>query len=73
MTQLEEIAKICENVPLHFDLSYGNVCDFVLDIYNHQQSGDERIYFGQDNDLSCLLSKGEVALKDWCLEHKGGY
>lgn len=34
---------------------------------------NEMIYSGQDNDLSLLLSRGEVALKDWCMKNNSGY
>lgn len=73
MTQLEEITRICKNVPLHFDLSYGHICDFLLEIYKRMDSKNEIIYSGQDNDLPLLLSRGEIALKEWCMENNGGY
>lgn len=73
MTQLEEIARICKNAPLHFDLSYGHICDFSLEIYKRSGDKDEMIYSGQDGDLSLLLSRGEVTLKEWCAKNNGGY
>lgn len=73
MTQLEEIAKICENAPLHFDLSYSHIADYMLDIYKRKDDKDEMIFNEQSNDLSLLLSRGEVALKDWCMKNNGGY
>lgn len=73
MTQLQEIADICKRTPLHFDLSYGHICDFMLEIYKRMDGKDERIFFDQDPDLSLLLSRGEVALKEWCMKKNGGY
>lgn len=73
MTQLEQIARICKDVPLHFDLCYGHITDFMLEIYKRMDGKNEMVYSGQDNDLSLLLSRGEVALKDWYMKNNGGY
>lgn len=68
--------RLAESYVMHLEFSYCKTCDWMLNIYKKGcgENGEDLIIFcDQDCDPDLLLAKGEVALKEWLLENKGGY
>ena len=67
---------LVERCPAHFELYYSKHMDWRLKIWKKgcaEDGSDIVICDEQDCDLSLVLAKGEVALKEWMSENQGGY
>lgn len=68
--------KLIQNNPMHFELYYSKTMDWCLHIWKKgcgKNGEDLDICNEQDCDLSLILAKGEVAVKEWLTENNGGY
>lgn len=68
--------KLAQEHTMHFELYYSKNMDWYLHIYKEgcgENGGDIEICEEQSCDLSLVLAKGEVAIKEWLLENNGGY
>jgi hypothetical protein len=61
----------------YLSLGHSTVVDWILEIGVRDGIGSDAerttIVKVQDCDLDYVLAKGEIALKDWLIEHNGGY
>lgn len=64
--------KYSSNKHLKLEISHSDITDYCLTVF---QKSDENvpIISIQDNDYELLFAKGQVVLKEWLLEHNGGY
>ena len=61
---------------MHFTLEYNRTCDWCLTIwkkYGAEDGSDLEICFVQGNDIELVCAKAHVELKEFLLEHDGGY
>ena len=68
--------KLVQEYTMHFALEYSKTVDWCLTIWKKGCAADGSdivICELQDSDLNYVLAKGEVLVKDWLLENKGGY
>lgn len=68
--------SLAESHTMHFELYYSKTMDWCLHIWKKgcgENGADIGICDEQAPDLNLVLAKGEVALKEWLLENKGGY
>lgn len=68
--------KLVQDNTMHFELYYSKTMDWCLKIWKKGcgENGDDIVICNaQDCDLSYVLAKGEVAVKEWLLENNGGY
>ena len=68
--------KLAQKHTIHLELYYSKTMDWCLDIYKKgcgENGEDLEICKEQSCDLSYVLAKGEVAIKEWLLENNGGY
>lgn len=72
----ELISLVQDYGKFHFELTYSSICDWMIRIYKSKcnDNGKDLIIF-EDQNIDCLylISKAEVALKDWLIENNGGY
>lgn len=71
------------NFPMHLEITYSKICDWCINIYkkgctkdypNSEKDGEDAvIVYVQDVDMELCFAKAHVALKEWLLEHNGGY
>lgn len=69
--------------PMHLEITYSKICDWSINIYkkgcaedypNSKHTGNDAIVVSvQDCDMELCFAKAHVALKEWLLEHNGGY
>ena len=61
----------------HFELYHSGIMDWCLRIYEQDGIGsgakESEIVNVQGCDLHYVIVKGEVLLKEWLLDNKGGY
>lgn len=70
------VFDLVESHTMHLDLSYSKNIDWWLRVYKKgcgKNGRDIMICEIQDCDLSYVLDKGSVMVKEWLVEHKGGY
>lgn len=73
---LRFFAKVVKHYPMHFTLEYCKTCDWQLHIWKKgcaDDGTDLEICYIQHCDLEYVLAKGQVLLKEFLLEHEGGY
>lgn len=71
-----EWMKLAEEHTMHIELYYSKNVDWCLRIYKKgcgENGADIEICNEQGCDLSYILAKGEVSLKEWLLENNRGY
>lgn len=76
MADINWLAEIVKVHKFHIEFYYSSITDWCLIITRKgcDVDGSDLIVFdGQDCDLSLLLAKAEVAVKEYCLEELGGY
>lgn len=71
------------NFPMHLEIYYSKISDWNICIYkkgcakdfpNSKCDGEDAVVvFVQDVDMELCFAKAHVALKEWLLEHTGGY
>lgn len=70
---LKDIVKVHK---FHITMGYAPTCGWVVYVMRRgcaSDGGDLTIFDGEDSDLSLLLAKAEVAVKEYCAEELGGY
>ena len=68
--------ELVKQHTMHFELYYSKTVDWCLRVWKKgfgENGADIEICNVQDYDLSLVLAKGEVAIKEWLLENNGGY
>lgn len=69
--------------PMHLEITYSKICDWCIYIYKRgcaedypksKRNGNAAVIVSeQDVDMELCFEKAHVALKEWLLEHNGGY
>jgi hypothetical protein len=69
--------------PMHLEINYNKVADWHIYIYkkgcandfpNSNRYGEDAIICNvQYSDMDLAFAKAQVELKEWLLEHDGGY
>ena len=62
--------------PMHLEVNYCKICDWRILIYKKGCADDGTdlvIVDVQDCDMELCFAKAQVKLKEWLLEHEGGY
>ena len=70
------VFDLAESHIMHLDLSYSKTMDWWLRVYKKgcgKNGRDIVICDIQDCDLSYVLAKGEVMVKEWLTENEGKY
>lgn len=72
-----------KDFPMHLEIYYSKFMDWCISIYKKGMAGqypkaesagcDVVIVNVQDVDMELCFAKAHVALKEWLLEHDGGY
>lgn len=68
--------KIRRTSPMHLEVSYSKICDWIIHIYKRDCSDDGsdlEIFYGSDGDVDLIFAKAYVALKEWLTDNEGGY
>ncbi|KGF52401.1 HAD family hydrolase [Prevotella amnii] len=76
MADINWLAEIVKVHKFHIEFYYSSITDWCLIITRkgcNKGGGDIVVFDDECNDLSLLLSKAEVAVKEYCLEELGGY
>lgn len=76
MADINWLKKIVTVHKFHVELTYSRITDWYLTITRRGSKvggGDLIVFDGQDSDLSLLLAKAEVAVKEYCTDNLGGY
>lgn len=64
------------NYPMHLEINYSKICDWTIYVYKRgcaEDGSDLNIVVVSDCDMELCFAKAHVALKEWLLEHEGGY
>lgn len=56
--------KLAQDYTMHFELYYSKTMDWYLRVWKHYEGKDVEICDVQSCDLSYVLAKGEVAIKE---------
>lgn len=69
--------------PMHLEIYYSKIMDWCISIYkkgcandypnSEKEGADVVIVYVQDCDMELCFAKAHVQLKEWLLEHNGGY
>ena len=76
MADINWLAEIVKVHKFHIEFYYSSITDWCLTITRKRcdkDGGDAVVFDDECYDLSLLLSKAEVAVKEYCLEELGGY
>lgn len=76
MADINWLAEIVKVHKFHIEFYYSSITDWCLTITRRGckvDGGDLIIFDGQDCDLSLLLAKADVAVKEHCSDNLGGY
>lgn len=76
MLDINWLSKIVKVHKFHITMDYSPVCDWNLYVMRKgcAEDGINIIVFeGQNSDLSLLLAKAEISVKEYCTENLGGY
>lgn len=76
MADINWLKKIVTVHKFHVELTYSRITNWYLTITRRGSKaggGDLIVFDGQDSDLSLLLAKAEVAVKEYCTDNLGGY
>ena len=76
MADINWLAEIVKVNKFHIDLSYSSITMWCLTITRRKCAkgcADITVFDDECNDLSLLLAKAEVAVKEYCFEELGGY
>lgn len=76
MADINWLAEIVKVHKFHIEFYYSSITDWCLTIKRKGckvGGGDLIVFDGQDSDLSLLLAKAEVAVKEHCTDNLGGY
>lgn len=69
--------------PMHVDIYYSKICDWTIRITkkgcaedypdSEHDGNDAVICYVQHCDMQMCFAMAHVAVKEWLLEHEGGY
>lgn len=65
-----------KHYPMHLEVYYSKTIDWYIHVYKmgRRKNGDDlEILCVQGGDLELVFAKAYVELKEWLLEHEGGY
>lgn len=76
MADINWLLEIVKVHKFHITMGYAPVCGWVVYVMRRgcaSDGSDLIIFDGEDSDLSLLLAKAEVAVKEYCINELGGY
>lgn len=62
--------------PMHMEIYYSKIMDWCISVYKKgcgENGKDLEIVNVQHCDMELCFAKSHVELKEWLLEHEGGY
>ena len=62
--------------PMHLEIYYSKIMDWSINVYKKgcgKNGSDLKILYVQHCDAELAFAKAYVELKEWLLEHNGGY
>ena len=68
--------KKTEKYPMHLEIYYSKIMDWCIYVYKKgcsEDGSDLKILSVQSCDMEFAFAKAHVELKEWLLEHEGGY
>ena len=68
--------KMADGYPMHLDIYYSKIMDWCIHVYKKgcgDNGEDLDIVNVQDCDMELCFAKAQVEIKEWLLEHEGGY
>ncbi len=68
--------KKVETYPMHLEVYYSKIMDWCIHVYKKgcgDCGEDIEIAYVQHCDIELCFAKAQVELKEWLLEHEGGY
>lgn len=69
-------ADVVKRYPMHLEIDFSKICDWSIYIYKkgcEEDGEDLEICFVQDGDVQLAFAKAYVRLKEFLIEHEGGY
>ena len=76
MADINWLSDIVKEHKFHITIDYSPTSDWVVYVMRKgcaSDGSDLVIFDGEDSDLSLLLAKAEVAVKEYCTNELGGY
>nr|DAO00186.1 MAG TPA: hypothetical protein [Caudoviricetes sp.] len=73
---LKFFAAKVQNYPMHLEITYSKVTDWGVRVWRRgtaYDGDDEELVNVQDCDAELCFAVAQVQLKNWLLEHEGGY
>ena len=73
---LKFFAEKVQTDPMHLEITYSKVTDWGVRVWRRgttQDGDDEELVNVQDCDAELCFAVAQVQLKNWLLEHEGGY
>lgn len=80
---LRFVDELSGRFPVHAEIYYSKITDWVIritrkgcagDYPQSARDGDDAVLVWVDsNDMELCFARAHVALKEWLLEHDGGY
>lgn len=65
-----------KSYPMHLEIYYSKITDWTINIYKKgcaEDGGNLHICYVQNPDVEYAFAEAHVKLKEWLLEHEGGY
>lgn len=65
-----------KDYPMYLEIYYSKVMDWCIHVYKKgcgDNESDLEILSIQESDMELCFAKAQVELKEWLLEHEGGY
>lgn len=62
--------------PMYLDIYYSKCTDWIIAVYKKgcaEDGTDLKIVYVNDIDMELCFAKAHVQLKEWLVEHEGGY
>ena len=61
--------------PMRISITHSSITDWTIDVQTGRNSfcKGERVCLIQDGDIELAFARAHVTVKEWLLEHRGGY
>ena len=80
---LKFMDELVHRFPLHVEIGYNRHCDWRIYVYKHGCANDypDSVRDGEDavlcdvqsSDIEYAFAQAQVEIKNWLVEHEGGY
>lgn len=77
------IDELKNRFPVHVEIYYSKICDWRIYVFkkgcaedypeSEREGNDAVLCDEQDGDMELCFAKAHVAVKEWLMEHDGGY